>query len=454
MHAKRLLVLLLSAVLAACMLAGCDWLWWLENGDDSSSSSSGSGSSSSSSRPSHDGGSDSRPESKPDPNPDPDPDPDPVLQSISVQNNRSYQVGDAFDQTSLTVTAHYDDQSQHTIEISSCEVSLPDGFDGTFTAVGDYTITVSYTEGEATQTASVTIPVTVDPHDTSTWEVRGQTLMVPRGAQSSQVNKNLLTQHGVTAIDLSESDLTAIEEEAFYICDLITSIDLGNVTSIGTWAFYDCDKLTYVDLGRVTVIPERAFSSCGSLSDVDLTHVTSIGSDAFKYCGLTEADLTSVTSLGEYAFWSCVDLTSVKLGGNLTSIEAYTFNSCGSLAEIDLSHITSIGDGAFTFCENLTSVDLSSATSIGSSAFGGCTNLTDIRLGSRKDRALPTVGTTPFSTLQTVTVYADFSAEEEAACQQTIAGWFISVTPQFKPDSAWQNRASKTASLLRSALPF
>ena len=450
MHAKRLLVLLLSAVLAACMLAGCDWLWWLENGDGSSSSSSGSSSSSSSSRPSHDGGSDSRP----DPNPDPEPDPDPVLQSISVQNNRSYQVGDAFDQTSLTVTAHYDDQSQRAIEISSCEVSLPDGFDGTFTAAGDYTITVSYTEGETMQTASVTIPVTVDPNDTSTWEVRGQTLMVPRGVQSSQVNKALLEQHSVTAIDLSESDLTAIEEEAFYNCDLITSIDLGNVTSIGTLAFFECHKLTYVDLGRVTVIPERAFFDCGSLSDIDLKYVTSIGSFAFSICVLTEADLTSVTSLGESAFWACDYLTSVKLGGNLTSIEERVFNSCGSLAEIDLSHITSIGDGAFTFCENLTSVDLSSVTSIGTHAFYTCNNLTDVRLGSRKDRALPTVGTTSFSTLQTVTVYADFSAEEESVCRQTIAGWFISVTPQFKPDSAWQNRASKTASLLRSAPPF
>ena len=420
MHAKRLLVLLLSAVLAACMLAGCDWLWWLENGDGSSSSSSGSGSSSSSSRPSHDGGGDSRP------------DPNPVLQSISVQNNRSYQVGDTFDQTSLTVTAHYDDQSQRAIEISSCEVSLPDGFDGTFTAAGDYTITVSYTEGETTQTASVTIPVTVDPNDTSTWEVRGQTLMVPRGAQSSQVNKALLEQHGVTAIDLSESDLAAIEEKAFYNCDLITSIDLGNVTSIGRWAFYDCDKLTYVDLGRVTVIPEEAFSSCGSLSDVDLTHVTSIGSGAFIFCGLTEADLTNVTSLGGSAFCFCVDLTSVKLGGNLTSIEESAFLACEKLAEIDLSHVTAIGNDAFV----------------------GCTNLTDIRLGSRKDRALPTVGTTPFSTLQTVTVYADFSAEEESACQQTIAEWFNYRTIQFEPDSAWQNRASKTASLLRSALPF
>ena len=454
MHAKRLLVLLLSAVLAACMLAGCDWLWWLENGDGSSSSSSGSGSSSSSSRPSHDGGSDSRPESKPDHEPDPDPEPDPVLQSISVQNNRSYQVGDAFDQTSLTVTAHYDDQSQRAIEISSCEVSLPDGFDGTFTAAGDYTITVSYTEGEATQTASVTIPVTVDPNDTSTWEVRGQTLMVPRGAQSSQVNKNLLTQHNVTAIDLSESDLAAIEEKAFYNCDLITSINLGNVTSIGTWAFYDCDKLTYVDLGRVTVIPERAFFDCDSLSDIDLKYVTSIGSGAFSYCGLTAADLTSVTDLGEYAFSGCFDLTSVKLGGNLTSIGKAAFLACEKLAEIDLSHITSISDFSFQGCTNLCSVDLSSVTSIGTSAFASCINLTDVRLGSRKDRALPTVGTTPFTTTKTVTVYADFSAEEEAACQQTIAGWFNHVTIQFEPDSAWQNRASKTASLLRSALPF
>ena len=92
---------------------------------------------------------------------------------------------------------------------------------------------------------------------------------------------------------------------------------------------------------------------------------------------------------------------------------------------------------------------------IGNNAFASCINLTDVRLGNRKDRALPTVvGTTPFTPTKTVTVYADFNAEEEAACQQTIAGWFISVTPQFKPDSAWQNRASKTASLLRSALPF
>lgn len=430
MHAKRLLVLLLSAVLTACMLAGCDWLWWLENGDGSSSSSSSSGSSSSSSRPSHDGGSDSRPD--PSPDPDPEPDPDPVLQSISVQNNRSYQVGDVFDQTSLTVTAHYDDQSQRAIEISSCEVFFPSGFDGTFTAAGDYTITVSYTEGEATQTAAVTIPVTVDPNDTSTWEVRGQTLMVPRGAQSSQVNKNLLTQHGVTAIDLSESDLTAIEEEAFYNCDLLISINLGNVTSIGTRAFASCDELTHVDLGRVTVIPEDAFFDCGSLSDIDLKYVTSIGPSAFSSCGLTEADLTSVTSLGGSAFCGCFDLTSVKLGGNLTSIEESAFLACEKLTEIDLSHITSIGNDAFV----------------------GCTNLTDIRLGSRKDRALPTVGSREsFSPLQTVTVYADFSAEKEAACQQTIAGWFNHVTIQFEPDSAWQNRASKTASLLRSALP-
>ena len=241
----------------------------------------------------------------------------------------------------------------------------------------------------------------------------------------------MLEQHSITAIDLSESDLTAIEEEAFYICDLITSIDLGNVTSIGTRAFASCDELTHVDLGRVTVIPEDAFFDCGSLSDIDLKYVTSIGPSAFSSCGLTEADLTSVTSLGGSAFCFCVDLTSVKLGSNLTSIEESAFIACENLTEIDLSHVTAIGNDAFV----------------------GCTNLTDVRLGSRKDRALPTVGTMLFTTNKTVTVYADFNAEEEAACQQTIAGWFDYRTIQFEPDSAWQNRASKTASLLRSALP-
>ena len=87
------------------------------------------------------------------------------------------------------------------------------------------------------------------------------------------------------------------------------------ITKINQYAFYDCDSLTSVTIGD---------------------SVTSIGSYAFEYCSsLTSIEIGgSVTSIGYMAFYSCSSLTSIEIGGSVTSIGKRAFEDCSSLTSI------------------------------------------------------------------------------------------------------------------------
>ena len=94
------------------------------------------------------------------------------------------------------------------------------------------------------------------------------------------INNELVTEANITTA-------TNINAYAFYYCDSLTSVTIGNsVTSIGRSAFYNCDSLTSVTIGNsVTSIGSYAFYDCGSLTSVTIPDsVTSIGSYAFAYC--------------------------------------------------------------------------------------------------------------------------------------------------------------------------
>ena len=64
--------------------------------------------------------------------------------------------------------------------------------------------------------------------------------------------------------------VTSIVDWAFYGCDSLTSVTIGNgVTSIGTSAFEECYLLTSVTIGNgVTSIGKFAFFCCNSLQEV------------------------------------------------------------------------------------------------------------------------------------------------------------------------------------------
>ena len=131
--------------------------------------------------------------------------------------------------------------------------------------------------------------------------------------------------------------VTSIGSLAFYDCDSLTSVVIGNgVTSIGDFAFDDCDSLTSVVIGdSVTSIGDRAFSNCERLMSITIPD--------------------SVTSIGSWAFNDCSSLTSVVIPDSVTSIGDFAFCCCSSLTQIVIpSSVTSIGYHAFSLCSHLT----------------------------------------------------------------------------------------------------
>lgn len=155
------------------------------------------------------------------------------------------------------------------------------------------------------------------------------------------------------------SSVTTIEERAFYDCDSLTSVMIGDsVNLIRPRAFYDCDALISVTLpDSVITMGWSSFYSCDALTSVTIGN--------------------SVTAIGEEAFYDCDSLTSVTIGNSVDCILPRAFYDCDSLTSITIPNsVKSIRSGAFSFCDALTSVTLGdSVTTIGEEAFYGCMSL-------------------------------------------------------------------------------
>ena len=139
------------------------------------------------------------------------------------------------------------------------------------------------------------------------------------------------------SIDLSDSGITEIHENAFGGCTALTTVVIpDSVTSIGYSAFYGCESLTSVNIpSGVTEISGQTFMNCYSLASVTIgSGVTSIGWDAFHGCeSLTSVTIpNSVTTIGKNAFNNCYNLTSVTIGSGVTIIGNYAFIGYGELA--------------------------------------------------------------------------------------------------------------------------
>ena len=111
--------------------------------------------------------------------------------------------------------------------------------------------------------------------------------------------------------------VTSIGNEAFYDCDSLMSVVIGNsVANIGNGAFHSCINLTNVEIGDgVMSIGGEAFSGCSGLTSIEIPDsVTWIHVSAFKGCGLIGNVVIpdSVIALDTDSF-SCDQLTSITL---------------------------------------------------------------------------------------------------------------------------------------------
>ena len=146
--------------------------------------------------------------------------------------------------------------------------------------------------------------------------------------------------------------------------------------------------------------------------------VTGIGTCTDKELIIpSEYDAKPVTSIGVRAFYNCTGLTSITIGGSVTSIREEAFDGCDKIQNIYITDIVAwcniaglsnlmgygtsnkklyinnelatsitipngikaIPSSAFSSCTELTNVTIgNSVTSIGERAFYGCNNLQDI----------------------------------------------------------------------------
>lgn len=107
------------------------------------------------------------------------------------------------------------------------------------------------------------------------------------------------------------SSVTSIEQQSFYGCDNLKSINLSNVKSIGAEAFTNCPSLTdNIDLSSVETISERGLAGT-YFKTMNLPKCTDIGDSAFEDCTMQKIVLNNATNLGSNVFKNCKNLEMI-----------------------------------------------------------------------------------------------------------------------------------------------
>lgn len=137
----------------------------------------------------------------------------------------------------------------------------------------------------------------------------------------------------------------AIGVRAFEYCENLKKIHIpSSVKLIRQMAFMGCSSLERVEFeaeSDLSEIEDLAFFVCGKLDNVKLPNrLLAIGTEAFERCvNLSSIDIPeSVRSIGDFAFNDCNALRKIDLSRNkqLKKIRYGTFSSCSGLEEVRL----------------------------------------------------------------------------------------------------------------------
>ena len=168
-----------------------------------------------------------------------------------------------------------------------------------------------------------------------------------------------------TVVFEDASTLNYIGQRAFYDDDNVvftdegngdgTTLDLSGVTRMGEYAFYNCDRLTGVELGNMTAIegneeiankiPNNAFNNSGLQTVTIPEGIVHIGDGAFGHTSLSKVGElvlpNGLKTIGDNAFVvtegsgdTSVGITSLTIPSSVTSIGENAFSGRRQLAEV------------------------------------------------------------------------------------------------------------------------
>lgn len=255
---------------------------------------------------------------------------------------------------------------------------------------------------------------------------------------------------GETPVYTNLSTLTAINEGAFYYCNLLSMnlSDIPNVTTIGNDAFYNTLFGGALNSDKITTLGQNCFRQT-LITSIHLPALISYTGKWSMFEGCTS--LTSVTCLGKLdniaqgMVKSCTSLTEVYVPKECTTLHQWAFYGCSSLTTLkqytdsvdnwiegqapqytNISRVTTFENGCFEKCTllSLTPQDIENAITIGTNAFKGVQLSGNINLpnltGTLGANSFQDTGISSISSLGSVTEIGDYAFENTNISSITI----------------------------------
>ena len=165
------------------------------------------------------------------------------------------------------------------------------------------------------------------------------------------------------------SSVVIIDNYSFYGCQGLTNITIpSSVTGIGNYAFEACIDLTSINLpSSVTKIGTRAFANTPACTSISVAAdnpvfdsrdncdaIIQTSSNSLVVGCRNTVIPSSVAQIGPYSFFTAKNLTNIVIPSSVTQIGAYAFGRCFSLENITIpDSVTLMDNGVFSNCSGL-----------------------------------------------------------------------------------------------------
>ena len=137
-----------------------------------------------------------------------------------------------------------------------------------------------------------------------------------------------------------------------------------------------------------------------TILEPDTINCSTVRAFTFQFCtSLAQINFPQCTTIGSSAFYQCTSLTQINFP-QCSTIGTSAFASCTSLSQVSFPQCTTIGTSAFAYCTSLSQVSFPQCSTINNYAFYYCQNLISLYLLYSSICVLNGVGTftsTPIS---------------------------------------------------------